>query len=59
MATWGGGKCNAGGFAASNSTTYKRSVKKQFKRDMEVVNLGEPLERSEAWKEKFVMSFPK
>lgn len=58
LATWGGGKCNAGGFATSN-TTYKRSVKKQVKRDMEVVDLGEPREKSEAWREKFVMNFPK
>ncbi|CZR64528.1 uncharacterized protein PAC_14426 [Phialocephala subalpina] len=59
LATWGGGKCNAGGFPASN-TTYKRSVKKHTKREMEVVDLGfETPERSEAWREKFVMNFPK
>jgi len=40
--------------------TYRRNVRRDVKRDMEVGDVGlGTSERSEAWREKFAMSMPK
>jgi len=59
-AAWGNLTCNAGSLPGSNSTgTYRRGVRQEKKRDMEVVDLGAPSHKSTEWVAKFVMNFPK